>query len=159
MHPTTARVAAALRDAGFSSEIRTFEADTRTAQQAAAALEVPLGAIVKSLCFMADDAPVMVLVSGANRGDPQKIRQVLGAARVVRANADDVREATGYVIGGVPPLGHAKPMRFIIDHDLLQYDVLWAAAGTPNSVFRTTPTELQRMTGGEVAPIAEAATT
>ncbi|CAA9224241.1 MAG: Uncharacterized protein SCO3165, partial [uncultured Chloroflexia bacterium] len=141
MHPTTARVAAALRDAGFSAEIRTFEADTRTAQQAADALGVSLGAIVKSLCFMADDAPVMVLVSGANRGDPQKIRQVLGAARVVRANADDVRAATGYAIGGVPPLGHAKPMRIIIDPDLLQYDVLWAAAGTPNSVFRTTPSE------------------
>lgn len=98
MHPTTARVAAALRDAGFTSEIRTFEADTRTAQQAADALDVPLGAIVKSLCFMADDAPVMVLVSGANRGDPLKIRQVLGAARVARANADDVRAATGYAI-------------------------------------------------------------
>jgi prolyl-tRNA editing enzyme YbaK/EbsC (Cys-tRNA(Pro) deacylase) len=159
MHPTTARVAAALRDAGFSAEIRTFEADTRTAQQAADALDVPLGAIVKSLCFMADDAPVMVLVSGANRGDPQKIRQVLGAARVVRANADDVRTATGYAIGGVPPLGHAKPMRIIIDPDLLQYDVLWAAAGTPNSVFRTTPAELERMTRGEVASIAEEATT
>lgn len=155
MHPTTARVAAALHDAGFPSEIRTFEADTRTAQQAADALHVPVGAIVKSLCFMADGVPVMVLISGANRGDVKKIQQVLGANEVKRANADDVRAATGFAIGGVPPIGHVQPMRSIIDRDLWQYPILWAAAGTPNSVFRTVPADLERMTGGEIAAIAE----
>lgn len=155
MHPTTERVAAALHDAGFPSEIRTFEAATRTAQQAADALGVPVGAIVKSLCFMADGVPVMVLVSGANRGDLLKIQQVLHANEVKRASAEDVRAATGFAIGGVPPLGHAQRMRIVIDRDLQQYDIIWAAAGTPNSVFRTTPADLERMTGGEIAAIAE----
>ena len=155
MHPTTVRVDALLRDAGFPSEIRTFEAATRTAGQAADALGVPLGAIVKSLCFIADGTPVMVLVSGANRGDVAKIQQVLGASAVERASADDVRAATGFTIGGVPPVGHTRSMRILIDRDLRQYDVLWAAAGTPNSVFRTTPADLERMTGGEIAAVAE----
>ncbi len=155
MHPTTARVDAALRDAGFPSEIRTFETATRTAQQAADALDVPVGAIVKSLCFLADGEPVMILVSGSNRGDLANIQQVLGATQVVRASADDVRAATGYAIGGVPPIGHTQQMRIVIDRDLERYPVLWAAAGTPNSVFKTTPVELQRMTGGQIATVAE----
>lgn len=105
---------------------------------------------------MADGAPVMVLVSGANRGDIDKIRRVLGADTVTRANAEDVRAATGYAIGGVPPVGHRQQLRMIIDRDLLQYDILWAAAGTPHSVFRLTPGHLETLTGGEIADVAEA---
>ncbi len=156
MHPTTARVAAALEAAGVQTEIREFGEATRTAQQAADTLGVPVGAIVKSLCFMADGEPVMVLVSGANRADMPKVEQALGAAGVARANADQVRAATGYAIGGVPPVAHARRLRMLLDRDLLHYKELWAAAGTPHSVFRLTPAQLVELTGGEVADIAAA---
>ena len=155
MHPTTARVAAALKDAGIETEIREFEATTRTAQQAADVLGVPVGAIVKSLCFVADGTPVMVLVSGANRADMHKIRRLLRAQEVRRADAEIVRAATGFAIGGVPPVAHHEPMRLILDRDLIQYDPLWAAAGTPHSVFRITPAQLVGLTRGELADVAE----
>ena len=157
MHPTTARVAAALAAAGLEPEIREFSNATRTAQQAADTLGVPVGAIVKSLCFLADGVPVMALVSGANRADMHKIRQLLGAAAVTRADADTVRAATGSAIGGVPPVAHARPLRLILDRDLMQYDQLWAAAGMPHSVFRITPAQLVDLTGGELADVAEEA--
>ena len=155
MHPTTARVAAALEAAGLETEVREFDAATRTAQQAADTLGVSVGAIVKSLCFVADGEPVMALVSGANRVDLRKIQNILGAASVVRANADQVRAATGYAIGGVPPVAHARRLRMLLDRDLLQYDQLWAAAGTPHSVFRLAPRQLAALTGAEVADVAE----
>ncbi len=155
MHPTTERVVAALRAAGLNADVREFDDTTRTAQQAAGALGVPVGAIVKSLCFMADGEPVMVLVSGANRADLAKVRAYLGAARVMRANADEVRTATGFAIGGVPPVAHTRRLRLLIDRDLLQYAELWAAAGTPNSVFRLTPSQLTSLTHGQVSDVAE----
>lgn len=155
MHPTTERIAAALTAAGLETEVREFGETTRTAQQAADAIGAPVGAIVKSLCFMADGAPVMLLVSGANRADAAKVRQALGAANVKRATADEVRAATGFAIGGVPPIAHKERLRMLIDHDLMDYDELWAAAGTPNSVFRITPHDLRALTGGEVADITE----
>jgi prolyl-tRNA editing enzyme YbaK/EbsC (Cys-tRNA(Pro) deacylase) len=155
MHPTTARVAAALDAADITTEIREFPNATRTAQQAADALGVTVGAIVKSLCFVADGEPVMALVSGSNRADLHKLRQVLGAASVTRAGADLVRSATGYAIGGVPPLGHARPLRMLLDQDLMNYDELWAAAGTPHSVFRIDPARLVALTGARPADIAE----
>ena len=155
MHPTTARVAAALAAAGLEPEIREFSNATRTAQQAADMLGVPVGAIVKSLCFLADGVPVMALVSGANRADLHKIQRLLGAASVTRADADTVRAATGFAIGGVPPVAHARPLRLILDRDLMRYDQLWAAAGTPHSVFRITPAQLLDLTGGELADVAE----
>jgi prolyl-tRNA editing enzyme YbaK/EbsC (Cys-tRNA(Pro) deacylase) len=155
MHPTTARVAAALRQAGVETEIREFEDATRTAQQAAEALGVQVGAIVKSLCFVADDHPVMVLVSGANRADTAKIQAALGAMEVRRADAELVRAATGFAIGGVPPIAHVGPLRLIVDRDLMSYDELWAAAGTPHSVFRISPPQLLTLTGAELADIAE----
>ena len=157
MHPTTARVAAALAAANVQTEIREFADTTRTAQQAADAIGVPVGAIVKSLCFLADGAPVMVLVSGANRADLQKIQRVLGATTVGRAGADAVRAATGFAIGGVPPVAHATPLRMLLDRDLLHFDELWAAAGTPHSVFRITPPELVALTGAETVDVAEEA--
>jgi prolyl-tRNA editing enzyme YbaK/EbsC (Cys-tRNA(Pro) deacylase) len=157
MHPTTARVAAALDAANVSTEIREFPDATRTAQQAADVLGVPVGAIVKSLCFVADGEPVMALVSGSNRADLQKLQQALGASAVTRASADVVRAATGYAIGGVPPLGHARPLRMLLDRDLMQYEVLWAAAGTPHSVFRIDPAGLVALTGAQPVDIAEEA--
>jgi len=156
MHPTTARVAAALDAAGFRTDIREFSNATRTAQQAADTLGVPVGAIVKSLCFVADGEPVMVLVSGSNRADLHKVRQALGAATVTRADAETVRAATGFAIGGVPPIAHAQPLRIILDRDLDQYVELWAAAGTPHSVFRLDPSRLAALTGGAWADVAEA---
>ena len=155
MHPTTARVAAALRQAGLETEVREFQDATRTAQQAADALGVPVGAIVKSLCFVADDLPVMVLVSGANRADTTRVRDALAASHVRRADAETVRAATGFAIGGVPPIAHARPLRLILDRDLMDYEQLWAAAGTPHSVFRITPAELLALTGWELADVAE----
>ena len=156
MHPTTARVAAALEAAGFLTDIREFSNATRTAQQAANTLGVPVGAIVKSLCFVADGEPVMVLVSGSNRADLHKVRQALGAVTVTRADAETVRAATGFAIGGVPPVAHARPLRIVLDRDLEQYAELWAAAGTPHSVFRLDPARLVALTGGVWADVAEA---
>lgn len=155
MHPTTARVAATLEAAGFHTDIREFSNATRTAQQAADTLGVPVGAIVKSLCFVADGEPVMVLVSGSNRADLLKIQQALGAATVTRADAETVRAATGFAIGGVPPVAHAQPLRMILDRDLERYAELWAAAGTPHSVFRLDPQRLAALTGGTWADVAE----
>ncbi len=155
MHPTTARVVAALKEAGIETEVREFDEATRTAQQAADTLGVPVGAIVKSLCFMADGEALMLLVSGANRVDVEKVRVLLGVMTVTRAKADEVRGATGYAIGGVPPIGHARPLHMIVDRDLLGYGELWAAAGTPNSVFHLTPRQLVELVGGEVADVAE----
>jgi prolyl-tRNA editing enzyme YbaK/EbsC (Cys-tRNA(Pro) deacylase) len=155
MHPTTARVAAALDAANITTEIREFPDATRTAQQAADVLGVPVGAIVKSLCFVADGEPVMALVSGSNRADTGKLREALGASTVTRAGADVVRAATGYAIGGVPPVAHARPLRMVLDRDLLTYDVLWAAAGTPHSVFRIDPATLVSLTGAQLVDIAE----
>ena len=155
MHPTTARVAAALRAAGLETDVREFDETTRTAQQAADTLGVAVGAIVKSLCFMADGEPAMVLVSGANRADLGKVRHLLGASKVTQANADEVRAATGFAIGGVPPVAHARQLRVLLDRDLLHYEELWAAAGTPNSVFRITPSQLVAVTGGQVGDVAE----
>lgn len=155
MHPTTTRVAAALNAANITTEIREFPDATRTAQQAADVLGVAVGAIVKSLCFVADGEPVMALVSGSNRADLHKLREVLDASAVTRASADVVRAATGYAIGGVPPLGHAQSLRIVLDRDLMNYEVLWAAAGTPHSVFRIDPARLIALTGAQPVDIAE----
>jgi Cys-tRNA(Pro) deacylase len=155
MHPTTARFAAALEAAGITTEIREFSDATRTAQQAAEALGVSVGAIVKSLCFVADGEPVMALVSGSNRADLHKLQRALGASSVTRASADVVRAATGYAIGGVPPIGHARALQMLLDRDLMNYDEVWAAAGTPHSVFRIEPARLIALTGAEPVDIAE----
>jgi prolyl-tRNA editing enzyme YbaK/EbsC (Cys-tRNA(Pro) deacylase) len=153
-HPSTERVAQALRDAGARGEVRRLEDSTRTAQEAATALGTPVGAIVKSLVFTADGEPVLVLASGDHQVDTAKIATVLGAGRVARADADTVRAATGYPIGGVAPLAHPRPLRTVVDEHLASYDVLWAAAGTPHAVFPTTYDELLRVTAGEPADVA-----
>ncbi|MDQ1706668.1 MAG: hypothetical protein QOF18_3034 [Frankiaceae bacterium] len=154
MHPNAERVAAALRDGGAVVEIREFTESTRTAADAAAALGVPVGAIVKSLVFAADGEPVLVLTSGDHQVDTSAVARVLGVAHVGRADADLVRDATGFAIGGVAPVGLVRPLRMLIDLHLATFDVLWAAAGTPNTVFSTTYEELARITGATPADVA-----
>ncbi len=146
------RVRAALDAAGIATEVRRFDASTRTAQDAADAIGTTVGQIVKSLVFVSGERPVLALVSGANQVDPDKLASLTGGT-IRKADAAVVRQATGYAIGGVPPLGFPSPIETYVDQDLLTYDVIWAAAGTPNDVFRTTPAELLRMTDGMAADL------
>ncbi|MGH7318078.1 MAG: YbaK/EbsC family protein [Candidatus Rokuibacteriota bacterium] len=152
IHPAAARVQAALRDCGIASNVRELAASARTAAEAAAACGVTVGQIVKSLVFLAGGEPVLVLTSGANQVDEARLGELTGQP-IRRADAMAVRTATGFAIGGVPPVGHTRALRAIIDRDLLRYDRLIAAAGTPHAVFPLTPEELCRITGGEVQDI------
>ena len=140
---------AALRAAGLNADIQEFPAGTRTAEDAARALGTTVAQIVKSLVFLADGRPVLALVSGANRVDERKLAAACGAQRVVKADADTVRETTGFGIGGVPPMGHRRPLRAFIDQDLLRHDLVYAAAGTSTAVFPVTPGELIRASGAQ----------
>jgi prolyl-tRNA editing enzyme YbaK/EbsC (Cys-tRNA(Pro) deacylase) len=153
VHPNVERVAAALRSGDAVGEIRELADSARTADEAAAALGVPVGAIVKSLVFTADGEPVMVLASGDHQVDTGAVATALGVAKVRRADADAVRAATGYPIGGVPPVAHSTQLRILVDRHLSTYDVLWAAAGTPHAVFSTSFEELVRLTGGDPADV------
>lgn len=130
-----------------------FAESTATAVDAAAAIGTAVGRIVKSLVFMAGDRPILVLASGPNRVDVNRLAAIVGE-RITRANADQVRQLTGFTIGGVPPVGHGQPLATFIDRDLLGYDQVWAAAGTPNSVFPIDPRDLVRITGGCVEDLA-----
>lgn len=132
-----------------------FDASTRTAAEAAAAIGCELAQIAKSLLFRTRETgrPALIVASGVNRVDEKKVAALIGE-RIGRADADFVREATGFAIGGVPPLGHAKAPITLIDEALLRFEAIWAAAGTPNAVFRLTPSELVELTGGRVADVA-----
>lgn len=154
MKASVQRVADALAALGIQAEITEFAESTRTAEQAAAAVNAVVGQIVKSLVFLAGERPVLALVSGANRVDTQRLAAIAGGL-ITRADADLVRQATGYSIGGVPPIGHTASLATYLDRDLLQYEQVWAAAGTPNAVFPIAPDELQRITGAAVADLAE----
>lgn len=153
MKEAAQRVAQALAAAGVDADIVEFAESTRTAEEAAAAVGTTVGQIVKSLVFLAGGRPVLALVSGANRVDTAKLAAAAGGT-IKRADADTVRTATGYAIGGVPPIGHASSLPTYLDRDLLQYDEVWAAAGTPNAVFRIAPAALQRITGAVLADLA-----
>jgi prolyl-tRNA editing enzyme YbaK/EbsC (Cys-tRNA(Pro) deacylase) len=148
------RVQEALAALGFGFEVRQFPESTRTSAEAAAAIGCVVGQIAKSLVFRArpSDRPVLIIASGANRIDEQKLGRLIGET-IERASADFVRETTGFSIGGVPPVGHSRPPVTVIDRDLLAFDEVWAAAGTPNAVFRLTPEDLVKMTGGRVAEV------
>lgn len=150
-----ARVKAALEAAAVDVRIVEFAQSTRTAQDAARALGTSVGQIVKSLVFLADGRPVLVLASGANRVDTAKVAQLAGAARVEKASADATREATGFSIGGVPPVGHRAALPVYIDQTLLTFDLVYAAAGTPHAVFGIEPPALVRLTAGTVGDLAE----
>jgi prolyl-tRNA editing enzyme YbaK/EbsC (Cys-tRNA(Pro) deacylase) len=141
------RVQAALHELGLDAEVVELADSTRTAPEAAAAVGCELGAIVKSLVFRGASSrePVLVLVSGDRRADEAALARALGEP-VERADADWVREVTGYAIGGVPPVGHPAPVRTLMDDGLGRFDVVWAAAGTPRTVFPISPSELARVT-------------
>jgi prolyl-tRNA editing enzyme YbaK/EbsC (Cys-tRNA(Pro) deacylase) len=141
------RVVAALARAGVDPEIREFPEGTRTAPEAAAAVGCEVGQICKSLVFRVGDDPLLVIASGANRVDEARF----GAAK---ADAAFVRDVTGFAIGGVPPVGHAQPIDTVVDEDLLRYDVVWAAAGTPRAVFAIAPQALVEVSGGRVARVS-----
>ncbi|MEV4942922.1 YbaK/EbsC family protein [Streptomyces zaomyceticus] len=151
-HP---RFAAALDERGLDVEIRRFPDETRTAQQAAEAIGCAVSEIVKSLVFAADGVPVLVLVDGASRVDVERVREELGAGKVTRADAKAVRETTGYAIGGVPPFGHLTRPRVLADRGLLDHALVWAAAGTPHTVFALDPKTLVAHAGGTLVDVRE----
>lgn len=157
LHRNAIRVVEAAAAAGLTLDVHEFPDGTRTADDAARAIGVAVGAIVKSLVFLADDVPVLALVSGANQLDEAKLAAASGAAATGRATADDVRAATGFPVGGVPPLGHATALRTFLDEDLLAHETLWAAAGTPHHNFPITPADLVRVTGATVCDLARRA--
>ncbi|MFF5371263.1 YbaK/EbsC family protein [Streptomyces sp. NPDC013187] len=154
-HP---RFAEALRELGLGdlvSQVRRFPDATRTAAEAAAAVGCELSQICKSLIFAADSVPVLVLMDGASRVDLELVRKELGADKVTRARVDVVRETTGYAIGGVPPFGHRTRTRVLADRSLLEHDVVWAAAGTPYTVFPMAPEDLVTYADGTLVDVRE----
>jgi Cys-tRNA(Pro) deacylase len=154
-HP---RFAEALRELGLGhlvSQVRRFPDATRTAAEAAAAVGCELSQICKSLIFAADGTPVLVLMDGASRVDLGLVRKELGADKVTRAKVDVVRETTGYAIGGVPPFGHRTRTTVLADRSLLEHDVVWAAAGTPYTVFPMAPEDLVRYADGTLVDVRE----
>ena len=154
MHPNVERVVAAAAATGLRIEVERFPEGTRTAEDAARAVGCEVAQIVKSLVFMADERAVLALVSGANRLDPERLATALGAVEARRATGDEARAATGYAIGGVPPLGHTTPMPVLVDRNLLSHERLWAAAGLPDAVFAVEPADLVRASRGRVADLA-----
>ena len=155
-HPNVSRVRGAADAAGLAIEVRQFPEGTKTAQDAADAIGVPVGAIVKSLVFGVDDEIVMALVSGSNQLDEKKLAAAAGGAKCRKVDADAVRAATGFPIGGVPPFGHTTQLRVFVDPDLLQYDEVWAAAGTWNDNFGAAPADIVRVAGGVVTDLKRA---
>ena len=148
MLPAAARrVQDALVALGLAIDVVETDGSARTAEEAAAAVGAPVGAIVKSLVFDRDGEPVLLLVSGANRVDATRLG-------LRRADADAVREATGFAIGGIPPVGHARPLEIHLDEDLLAFATVWAAAGTPRHVFAIDPATLLRVTGASTGRLA-----
>jgi len=152
---SVARVRAALVERGLALEILEYPASTRTARDAARAVGTSVAQIVKSLVFLADGRPILVLASGANRVDVRKVAGLAGASRVEKATAEITRQATGFSIGGVPPLGHTTPLPVYLDRALLVHPVVYAAAGTAKTVFAIAPDDLVRATCGTVGDVAE----
>lgn len=155
LKPSAQRVQKALAAHGLGLEVREFPASTRTAEDAAAAIGCTVAQIAKSLIFRGKttDRPVLVIASGVNRVDEKKVSTLIGE-KIGKADAEFVRARTGFAIGGVPPVGHLEPPITLIDRDLLALSEIWAAAGTPNAVFRLTPGDLAILTGGQVAEVA-----
>ena len=147
LSPTAQRVQDLLSALGFNIRVIEFTESTRTSQEAADRAGCALGQITKSLVFKGKTShkPILVLTSGANRVDEARLAQYAGEP-IARADAEFVRSVTGFAIGGVPPVGHAQKIETYMDEDLLQYETIWAAAGTPNAIFELTPGDLQKMT-------------
>jgi prolyl-tRNA editing enzyme YbaK/EbsC (Cys-tRNA(Pro) deacylase) len=149
------RFAAVLRDLGVEGAVRELPESAPTAASAAAQLGCEVGAIANSLVFSADGTPLLVMTSGAHRVDTVKVAALTGVSVVQRADARSVRNWTGQAIGGVGPVGHPAPIRTLVDTWLEKYDVIWAAAGHPHTVFPTSFAELVRITGGTAADVGE----
>lgn len=161
-HPGIQRVREAAARKGVTLEIRVFGESTHTAEEAAAAVGAEIGQIVKSLVFVApggsdttDLDPILCLVSGPNRVDLARLAAVTGEKDVRRATAREANELTGFSIGGIPPIGHSRPLRAVMDPDLGRFPVVWAAAGTPTAVFPVSPATLRTLANATVAPLAE----
>jgi prolyl-tRNA editing enzyme YbaK/EbsC (Cys-tRNA(Pro) deacylase) len=153
LHPNVSRVVEAGAARGLTITPRRFPEGTKTAADAAAAIGCEVGAIVKSLIFAVDGEVVLAYVSGANQLDERKLATAAGGRKCGRVDADAVRAATGFPIGGVPPFGHATHLRVFVDPDLLAFDEVWAAAGTWNDVFPIAPAELVRASDGAVTDL------
>jgi len=155
LKPSAQRVQAALSARGLDLQVVELEVTARSAAEAAAAVGCQVGQIAKSLVFRAGSSgrAVLVIASGANRVDLKRVEALLGEA-LEKPDADFVRAETGFAIGGIPPLGHDRPLLTVIDEDLLRFERIWAAAGHPNAVFALTPAQLVEMTGGRVARTA-----
>lgn len=151
--PTAERVQAALSAAGSPAQVVELAQSTRTSAEAAAALGVEVGQIAKSLVFLADGAAVLVVASGADRVDTVALGHALGDRQITRADADGVRSATGYPIGGVSPVGLPAGLPVLVERALDQYDTVYAAGGTPHALFPTSYDELLRLTGGRPSDV------
>ncbi|HEX4867006.1 MAG TPA: YbaK/EbsC family protein [Acidimicrobiales bacterium] len=156
LHPNVQRVVEAAASLGVTIAPNRFPDGTRTAADAAAAIGVDLGQIVKSLIFAVDGEIVLAYVSGANQLDEAKLATAAGGDHCARVDAELVRATTGFPIGGVPPFGHTTALRVFVDRDLLRYDEVWAAAGTPQDVFPIAPAQLVEATGGRVVDLKRA---
>ena len=154
LSPSAQKVQDQIKSLGYDYTVVEHAESTRTAQEAADRAGCKLGQIVKSLIFKGKNSgkPILVLTSGANRVDEKRISQYAGEA-ISRADADFVRRVTGFAIGGVPPVGHLQKMETYIDEDFLQYQTIWAAAGTPNAIFELKTEDLQNMTAGKVVMV------
>ena len=154
MSSSAQKVQEALKVHGVTCQVIEMQQTTRTARDAAEAVGCQVGQIAKSLVFMGkrSNLPILVIASGPNRVNEKTIRQHIGEP-LCMAKAEFVREHTGFAIGGVPPTGHLNALKTYIDEDLLQFEEIWAAAGTPHAVFKLTPDELKRISGGEVISV------
>jgi len=154
LSPSAQKIQNLLNQLGFSYAVFEHAESTRTAQEAADRAGCELGQIVKSLIFKGKDSgkPILILASGPNRVNEKRIAEFAGES-IVKPDADFVRAVTGFVIGGVPPIGHAQKMETYLDEDFSQFATIWAAAGTPNAIFELKTEDLQRMTGGQIISI------
>ncbi|MBS3920196.1 MAG: YbaK/EbsC family protein [Deltaproteobacteria bacterium] len=154
LSPSAQMVQDALKALGFINEVMELQTTTRTSADAAQAVGCRVEQIAKSILFRGGQTnqPILVIASGANRVNEKKIETLISEP-IGKADADFVRQRTGFVIGGVPPVGHLEKIQIFIDEDLLNYKEIWAAAGTPNAVFKLTPSDLVKMTGGPVISI------
>jgi len=154
LKPSAQQVQEALRSLGYENEVIELPDSTRTAQEAAAAIGCDVAQIAKSIIFRLRSSgdPLLVIASGTNRVNEKRVSSEVGDT-LEKADADFVRERTGFVIGGVPPIGHVTPIQTVIDADLLQFERIWAAAGHPKAVFEMSPTQLVEMTNGQVMSV------
>lgn len=154
MHPNAERVQTALDELRIGTKVVELEGSARTVAEAATSIGTIEACILKSLIFEAGGEPLLVIMSGCNRVSTEKVSRIVGKT-VRRPDADFVRRTTGFPIGGVPPVGLATPMRILVDQDLLNHEVVWAAAGTWNAVFPTEPRRLVEVIHGEVQDVRE----